>query len=181
MKLLKLTMAVLLVLCLTAVSALSEVIWSEDFESYEAGTEIVGTVEGWKYFNPAEYSGTSTVVADGSGKVIKLSRVEEQSTNAYDMIFTPGIKLAPSEPLRQLTKVSFSLKSGSETDLFALYGIVGGATNRYFYMAFNGNAKSVGSWPSNVEFTNLTDGYNDCFVVVDYLNKKVVKMSVNGE
>ena len=181
MKLLKLTMAVLLVLCLTAVSAYSEVIWSEDFESYEAGTEIVGTVEGWKYFNPAKYSGTSTVVADGSGKVIKLSRVEEQSTNDYDMIFTPGIKLAPSEPLRQLTKVSFSLKSGSETDLFALYGIVGGATNRYFYMAFNGNAKSVGSWPSNVEFTNLTDGYNDCFVVVDYLNKKVVKMSVNGE
>ena len=181
MKLLKLTMAVLLVLCLTAVSAFSEVIWSEDFESYEAGTEIVGTVEGWKYFNPAEYSGTSTVVADGSGKVIKLSRVEEQSTNAYDMIFTPGIKLAPSEPLRQLTKVSFSLKSGSKTDLFALYGIVGGATNRYFYMAFNGAEKKVSSSPSGVEFTNLVDSYNDCFVVVDYLNKKVVKIGVNGE
>lgn len=181
MKLFKFMMAALLAFCVTAVAAYAETIWSEDFESYEAGTEIVGTVEGWKYFNPAEYSGTSTVVADGSGKVIKLSRVEEQSTNDYDMIFTPGIKLAPSEPLRQLTKVSFSLKSGSETDLFALYGIVGGATNRYFYMAFNGNAKSVGSWPSNVEFTNLTDGYNDCFVVVDYMNKKVVKMSVNGE
>ncbi|MBR4465062.1 hypothetical protein IKS38_00615 [bacterium] len=181
MKLLKLTMAVLLVLCLTAVSAFSEVIWSEDFESYEAGTEIVGTVEGWKYFNPAEYSGTSTVVADGSGKVIKLSRVEEQSTNAYDMIFTPGIKLAPSEPLRQLTKISFSLKYGSKTDLFALYGIVGGATNRYFYMAFNGAEKKVSSSPSGVEFTNLVDSYNDCFVVVDYLNKKVVKIGVNGE
>ena len=181
MKLLKLTMAVLLVLCLTAVSAFSEVIWSEDFESYEAGTEIVGTVEGWKYFNPAEYSGTSTVVADGSGKVIKLSRVEEQSTNAYDMIFTPGIKLAPSEPLRQLTKISFRLKYGSKTDLFALYGIVGGATNRYFYMAFNGAEKKVSSSPSGVEFTNLVDSYNDCFVVVDYLNKKVVKIGVNGE
>ena len=69
MKLLKLMTAVLLGLCLTAVAAYSEVIWTEDFESYEAGTEMVGTVEGWRYFN--DYEGTSTVVLDGSSKVIK--------------------------------------------------------------------------------------------------------------
>ena len=54
MKLFKFTMAALLALCVTAVSVYAETIWSEDFESYEAGTEMVGTVEGWKFYYPDE-------------------------------------------------------------------------------------------------------------------------------
>ena len=182
MKLFKFTMAALLALCVTAVSAYAETIWSEDFESYEAGTEMVGTVEGWKYYNPDEYSGTSTIVQDGATKVLKLSRVESQATNAYDMVLTPAIKLG--DPGRTLQKISFSLKNGSKTDLFALYGVKGEevqGSDRYFYLAFNGDEKKVSSSPSGVEFTNLTDGYNECFVVLDVLNKKVVKIGVNGE
>lgn len=182
MKLLKLTMAALLALCLTAVSVYAETIWSEDFESYDVDTEMVGTVEGWKYYYPDEYSGTSTIVQDGATKVLKLSRVESQATNAYDMVLTPAIKLG--DPGRTLQKISFSLKNGSKTDLFALYGVKGEevqGSDRYFYLAFNGAEKKVSSSPSGVEFTNLTDGYNECFVVLDVLNKKVVKIGVNGE
>ena len=91
MKLLRLTMAALLALCLTAVSVYAETIWSEDFESYDVDTEMVGTVEGWRYFN--DYEGTSTVVLDGSSKVIKLSKVEGQADDSYDMILTPTVKL----------------------------------------------------------------------------------------
>ena len=177
MKLFKLMTALLLGLCLTAVAAYSEVIWNEDFESYEAGTEMVGTVEGWRYFN--DYEGTSTVVLDGSSKVIKLSKVEGQADDSYDMILTPTVKLG--DPGRTLQKISFSVKNGSKTDLFALYGVNGDSIARYFYLAFNGEEKKVSSSPSGVEFTNLTDGYNDCFVVLDVLNKKVVKVGVNGE
>lgn len=182
MKLLRLTMAALLALCLTAVSVYAETIWSEDFESYDVDTEMVGTVEGWKYYYPDEYSGTSTIVQDGATKVLKLSRVESQATNAYDMVLTPAIKLG--DPGRTLQKISFSLKNGSKTDLFALYGVKGEevqGSDRYFYLAFNGAEKKVSSSPSGVEFTNLTDGYNECFVVLDVLNKKVVKIGVNGE
>ncbi|MBO7542406.1 hypothetical protein J6T93_00640 [bacterium] len=177
MKLLRLTMAALLALCLTAVSVYAETIWSEDFESYDVDTEMVGTVEGWRYFN--DYEGTSTVVLDGSSKVIKLSKVEGQADDSYDMILTPTVKLG--DPGRTLQKISFSVKNGSKTDLFALYGVNGSSIARYFYLAFNGEEKKVSSSPSGVEFTNLTDGYNDCFVVLDVLNKKVVKVGVNGE
>ena len=177
MKLFKFMMAALLALCVTAVAAYAETIWSEDFESYEAGTEMVGTVEGWRYFN--DYEGTSTVVLDGSSKVIKLSKVEGQADDSYDMILTPTVKLG--DPGRTLQKISFSVKNGSKTDLFALYGVNGSSIARYFYLAFNGEEKKVSSSPSGVEFTNLTDGYNDCFVVLDVLNKKVVKVGVNGE
>ena len=184
MKLFKFTMAALLALCVTAVSVYAETIWSEDFESYEAGTEMVGTVEGWKFYNPDEYSGTSTVVQDGDSKVLKLSRVESQATNAYDMILTPTIKLAPDEPLRKLVKISFRFKPGSKTDLFALYGVKGEevqGADRYFYLYINGDSKEVSTEPGGAQFTNLTTGYNDCYIVVDYLNKKIVSINLNGE
>ena len=177
MKLFKFMMAALLALCVTAVAAYAETIWSEDFESYEAGTEMVGTVEGWGYFST--YTGTSTVVEDGSSKVIKLSKVEGQGDDDYDMVLTPAVTMG--DPDRSLQKISFSVKNGSKTDLFALYGVNGENISRYFYLAFNDEEKKVTSWPTGVEFSNLTEGYNDCFVLLDVPNKKVVKIGVNGE
>ena len=178
MKLLKLMTAVLLALCVMAVSAYAETIWSEDFESYEAGTEMVGTVEGWKYFST--YTGMSTVFQDGESKVLKLYRAESQTEeDDYDMVLTPAVTMG--DPDRSLQKISFSVKNGSKTDLFALYGVNGENISRYFYLAFNDEEKKVTSWPTGVEFSNLTADYNECFVLLDIPNKKVVKIGVNGE
>ena len=177
MKLFKFTMAALLVFCLTAVSAYCD--WSEDFESYEVGTEIVGTVEGWKYFN--DYAGTSTVVADGDSKVLKLSKVEAQEANSYDMVLTPVIRLAPTDPGRQVTKISFKFKPGSKTDLFALYNVKGETIARYFYLAFNGETKEASTWPGDLKFTNLTTDYNECTITVDCLSQKITTIELNGE
>lgn len=178
MKLLKLTMAVLLALCLTAVSAYSEVIWSEDFESYEAGTELVGTVDGWRFFND-DCAGTSTIIQDGDAKVLKLAKVEGQATDAYDMILTPKISLGQTNQVR-LIKFSFRFKPGSETDLFALYGIGEDATNRYFYLKFDANNLTCESNPGGLTFDNVTNDYNDVYFLFDSLNREVVAGCVNG-
>ena len=121
MKLLNFLLAVLVTVSIMAASAKAEVLWSEDFESYEVGTELVGTVDGW-HFSSADYSGTSTVVQDGEAKVLKLSKVDGQGADSYDMIFTPLMKIATDNPARELTKLSFRFRPGSGTDLFALYG-----------------------------------------------------------
>ena len=178
MKLFKFMMAALLALCLTAVSAYSD--WTEDFESYEVGTEMVGTVEGWKYFN--EYAGTSTVVQDGDSKVLKLSKVEAQEANSYDMVLTPVIRLAPTDPGRQVTKISFKFRPGSGTDLFALYGVQADNTAvRFFYLNFNVNAGTCSSSPGGLNFDNVSkDSYSDCYFLYDALNGKVVEACING-
>ena len=114
MKLLNFLLAVLMTVSIMAASARAEVLWSEDFESYETGTELVGTVEGW-HFSSADYTGTSTIVEGGDGKVLKLSKVSGQSDKAYDMIFTPLMKICTENKARELTKISFKFRPGSGT------------------------------------------------------------------
>lgn len=92
MKLFKLMLAVLVAVSVMAASVSAEVLYSEDFESYEAGTELVGTAEGWRFFSE-EYSGTSTIVEDEGAKALKLAKKEGQAADAYDMILTPKITI----------------------------------------------------------------------------------------
>ena len=179
MKLFNFLLAVLVAVSIMAVSVSAEVLYSEDFESYEAGTELVGTVDGWRFFSE-EYSGTSTIVEDEGAKALKLSKKEGQAADAYDMILTPKITIGTANKGRELTKISFRFKPGSNTDLFALYGINGTSAVRFFYLNFNGTTKACASSPGGLNFDNVTDGYNDVFFVVDTFNKKVVAACVNG-
>ena len=181
MKLFKLMLAVLVAVSVMAVSARAGVLWSEDFESYETGTELVGTVEGW-HFSSADYTGTSTIVEGGDGKVLKLSKVSGQSDKAYDMIFTPLMKICTENKARELTKISFKFRPGSGTDLFALYNDTDDTVNsRFFYLNFNGNTGECGSSPGGLTFDNVNVGdYSDCWILWDAMNSKVVAGCVNG-
>lgn len=181
MKLLNFLLAVLMTVSIIAASASAEVLWSEDFESYETGTELVGTVEGW-HFSSADYTGTSTIVEGGDGKVLKLSKVSGQAANAYDMIFTPMMKICTENKARELTKISFKFRPGSGTDLFALYNDTDDTVNsRFFYLNFNGNTGECGSSPGGLTFDNVNVGdYSDCWILWDAMNSKVVAGCVNG-
>ena len=180
MKLMKLTMALLLGL-FVASSAMAEVLWSEDFESYEVGTELVGTAEGWHFSNEAN-TGTSTIVQDGDAKVLKLSKVEGQDAKAYDMIFTPLVAIGTENKGRELTKFSFRLRPGSGTDLFALFNDKSETVDdRFFYLIFNVNSGECSSSPGGLKFENVsTNSYSDCWILWDAMNSKVVAGCVNG-
>ena len=180
MKLLNFLLAVLVTVSIMAASAKAEVLWSEDFESYEVGTEMVGTVDGWRFFS-ADYSGTSTVVQDGEAKVLKLSKKEGQASDSYDMILTPRVTIGTENKGRELTKISFRFRPGSGTDLFALYGIQGDTATRFFYLNFNGNSGECSSSPGGLKFTNVNVGdYSDCWILWDAMNNKVIAGCVNG-
>ena len=74
-------------------SLMADPIYEENFESYEAGTELVGTVDGWAFFST--YDGTSTVVENEggfTGKSLKLAQKDGGSAD-YDMIFTPKFSI----------------------------------------------------------------------------------------
>ena len=181
MKLFKLMLAVLVAVSVMAVSARAEVLWSEDFESYETGTEMVGTVDGWRFFND-DYAGTSTVIEDGGAKVLKLAKKEGQGSDSYDMILTPKVTIGTANKGRELTKISFKFRPGSGTDLFALYGVQPDNTAvRFFYLNFNVNSGECSSSPGGLKFTNVPkDSYSECYFLYDALNGKVVEGCVNG-
>ena len=169
----------LIALSFMAASARAEVLFSEDFESYTEGTELVGTVDGWRFFSEA-YSGTSTIVKDGGVQVLKLAKKDGQQPDDYDMILTPKITIGTANKARELTKISYRFKAGSQTDLFALYGVNGDSATRFFYLNSNGGSKTVASSPGGLNFDNLVEGYNDVFFVIDTFNKKVISACVNG-
>ncbi|MBQ7556093.1 hypothetical protein IJS98_06595 [bacterium] len=180
MKLLNFLLAVLVAVSIMAASAQAEVLWSEDFESYEAGTEIVGTVDGWRFFSDA-YAGTSTIVQDGDAKVLKLSKKSGQSDD-YDMILTPRVTVGTANKGRELTKISFKFRPGSGNDLFALYGIHGTQASRFFYLNFNVNTGECSSNPGGLKFDNVNkDSYSECYFIYDAFNGKVVEVSINGQ
>ena len=180
MKLLNFLLAVLVAVSIMAISANAEVLWSEDFESYEAGTELVGTVDGWRFFSDA-YAGTSTIIEGGDGKVLKLAKKSGQGSDSYDMILTPKVTIGTANKGRELTKISFKFRPGSGTDLFALYGVQGDQAIRFFYLAFNVNSGECSSWPGGLNFDNVSkDSYSECYFLYDALNGKVVEGCVNG-
>jgi len=179
MKLLNLLLAVLVAVSIMAASAKAEVLWSEDFESYEAGTEIVGTVDGWRFFSDA-YAGTSTIVQDGDAKVLKLSKKSGQSDD-YDMILTPRVTVGTTNKGRELTKISFKFRPGSGNDVFALYGIHGESATRFFYLNFNVNDGTCSSSPGGISFDNVNkDSYSECYFVYDAFNARVLEINING-
>ena len=147
----------------------------EDFEAYEPGAEMVGSVEGWEYF--MQYRGSSTVVVDDDEKVLKLAKGDNPY---YDMVLTPQFNLAPDDPYRELTKISFSIKPGSEADLFALYAVNGDKSTRIFYLNFNAAEGTCTSYPTGLSFENVTNDYNDCFLLFDAAEKKIIACCLNG-
>lgn len=181
MKLLNFLLAVLVAVGIMAASASAEVMWSEDFESYEVGTELVGTVDGWRFFND-DYAGTSTIIEGGDGKVLKLAKKEGQGSDSYDMILTPKVTIGTANKGRELTKISFKFRPGSGTDLFALYGVQADNTAvRFFYLNFNVNSGECSSSPGGLKFDNVSkDSYSECYFLYDALNGKVVEGCVNG-
>lgn len=163
---------------ITAASLFAEVTFTENFESYDVGTEMVGTVEGWSFFQP--YVGTSTVVADGSNKALKLAKTSSGSEE-YDMIFTPSFKSASENPAREFTKISFRIKPGSNVDLIALYNSE--TEVRFFYLRFNIGSKNAETWPSGLTFTNVRNlgSWNEGYFLWDAVNSKVTEVCLNGE
>ena len=162
---------------LMAASVFAEVIYTENFESYDVNTEMVGTVRGWSFWDP--YVGTSTVIADGSNKALKLAKTNSGS-DAYDMIFTPAFNSTPGSPAQELTKISFRNKPGSNVDLFALYNSE--TETRFFYLHFNIGSKTADCWPSGPSFTNVNSlgSWNEAYLLWDAMNKKVVEVCLNG-
>lgn len=166
-----------LTLIMTA-SLFAEVRYTENFESYDVGTEMVGTVEGWSFWRP--YVGTSTVVADGSNKALKLAKTSGGSEE-YDMLFTPAFKSTPEAPARELTKISFRVKPGSNVDLVSFYNSE--TETRFFYIVFNAGARTATSYPSGPTFSNLNSlgNWNDGYILWDAMNGKVVGVCLNGQ
>ena len=163
---------------LMTVSVFAETMFSENFESYDVGTEMVGSVQGWSFFQP--YVGTSTVVADGSNKALKLAKTSSGSEE-YDMIFTPSFKSASENPAREFTKISFRIKPGSNVDLIALYNSE--TEVRFFYLRFNIGSKNAETWPSGLTFTNVRNlgSWNEGYFLWDAVNSKVTEVCLNGE
>lgn len=163
---------------LMTVSVFAETMFSENFESYDVGTEMVGAVQGWSFWQP--YVGTSTVVADGSNKALKLAKTASGS-DEYDMIFTPAFKSTSENPAREFTKISFRIKPGSNVDLIALYNSE--TEVRFFYLRFNIGSKNAETWPSGLTFTNVRNlgSWNEGYFLWDAVNSKVTEVCLNGE
>ena len=168
-------LAILLLLGSAAVMA--EVIYQEDFEAYEVGTQMAEQ-EGWAFFN--NFDGNTTVITNApgiEGKAMELSQGQGTSTE-YVMVFTPQFDL--TVPATKLVKVSAKVVMGSNTDLFAIYDKNG---NRYFYLMGDQDSCTLESYPSGVSFTNLfNDGTaNEISFTFDPLGEKFVAAECNGQ
>ena len=163
-------------------SLMAETLFEENFESYETGTELVGTVDGWAFFST--YDGTSTVVENEggfTGKSLKLTQ-KDGGSDAYDMIFTPKFSIKTDDPLRKLVRISAKVVVGSGTDLFAPY-CTSSDTNRFFYLNMNGSTGAMASYPSGVTFSNISKSgeVNEISFLWDNYNRSVKEVTCNGE
>ena len=163
-------------------SLMADPIYEENFESYEAGTELVGTVDGWAFFST--YDGTSTVVENEggfTGKSLKLAQKDGGSAD-YDMIFTPKFSIKTDDPLRKLVRVSAKVVVGSGTDLFAPYS-TSSDTNRFFYLNMSGAAGTMSSYPAGVTFNNISKSgeINEISFLWDNYDRSVKEVTCNGE
>ena len=168
---------ILLTVLMTAF-VFAETMYNENFESYDANTELVGNVEGWSFWSP--YIGSSTVVMDGSNKVLKLAK-SSGGSEEYDMLFSPAFCTTPDSSAQKLTKISFRVKPGSNTDLVSLYNST--SNTRFFYLHFNVSARTAVCWPSGPSFSNVNSlgTWNEGYILWDALNSKIVEVCVNGE
>ena len=166
-----------ILLLLGSAAAMADVIYQEDFEAYEVGTQMAEQ-EGWAFFN--NYDGNTTVITNApgiEGKAMVLSQSNSGSTE-YVMVFTPQFDM--TVPATKLVKISAKVVMGSNTDLFAIYDKNG---NRYFYLKGDQDAGNVESYPAGISFTNLfNDGTaNDISFTWDPLSERIVAAECNGE
>ena len=176
---------ILILLALLAFVASSNLAWAdtlyrEDFESYEAGTQMAEQ-EGWSIFS--NYSGNTTVVTNApniEGKAMILSP-SATGHDEYVMVLTPTIDLTTPNPAANLVTVSARVIMASSIDLFAIYD---NSMNRYFYLKGNRADGILDSYPSGVLFSNLyTDATtpDEISFVWDPFEQKVIKVTCNGE
>ena len=173
----RILIALLLLVC---VPVFAGVVYQEDFESYEVGTQMAEQ-EGWEIFN--NYSGNTTVVDNApniDSKAMVLSQSDTGSTE-YVMVLTPTFDTTPASTLKEVTKISTKVVSGSNTDLIALYDK---NMSRFFYLHLNAADGLMASSPGGVSFENFnTDGQtpNEISIVFDHLNNQITSVTCNGE
>ena len=169
--------ALLLLVC---VPVFAGVVYQEDFESYEVGTQMAEQ-EGWEFYN--DYKGNTTVVDNApniESKAMELSQSMSGSTE-YVMVLTPTFDAKPESIFKEVTKVSTKVVSSSSTDLFALYDK---NMNRFFYLHLNAVDGLMASNPGGVSFDNFnSDGLtpNEISFVFDHLNNQITSVTCNGE
>ena len=171
---------ILIVLLLLAVVPVwATVLYEENFESYETGTQMVDQ-EGWDFFN--NYDGNTTVVDNApsfTSKAMELSQSVSGSAE-FVMVLTPPVNIAPEVPGREVTTISASVVCSSATDLFAIYDANG---TRFFYLHMDAASGVMASVPGDIAFDNINmDGQtpNDISFVYDSLVNKIVAISCNG-
>ena len=170
-----------LLLALTS-SLMAETLFEENFESYEAGTEMVGTIDGWDTFST--YGGSSTIVENESGiagKSMKMQQIDGGSAD-YDMIFGPKFDMSTEDSLRQLVRVSATVVPSSETDIMALYA-VNGETNRFAYLHMNVAKGELTSYPTGATLTNLNKDNtpNRISMLWDNYDNTIRQITCNGQ
>ena len=173
----KVLIALLLLVC---VPVFAGVVYQEDFEGYEVGTQMAEQ-EGWEIFN--NYSGNTTVVDNApniDSKAMELSMSDTGSTE-YVMVLTPTFDTTPASALKEVTKFSTKMVSGSNTDLIALYDK---NMNRFFYLHLNAADGLMASSPAGVTFENFnSDGQtpNEISFIFDHTKNQITSVTCNGE
>ncbi|MBQ7555417.1 hypothetical protein IJS98_03065, partial [bacterium] len=174
----RILIALLLLVC---VPVFAGVVFQEDFEGYEVGTQMAEQ-EGWEIYN--NYQGNTTVVDNApniDSKAMELSMLPDTDFTNYVMVLTPTFDTSTSSALKEVTKISTKMVCGSGTDLIALYDK---NMNRFFYLALDASNGKMASSPGGVSFENLNaDGQtpNEISLVFDHLNNQITSVTCNGE
>ena len=154
-------------------------LFEENFESYEVGTQM-SEQEGWGILG--NFTGNTTVV-DGisgmDGKCMAMS-YREGGNEGDVVVMLPAVDYVPEDPLKEVTKISFTFISASKDDILALHDSRG---NPYFYLRCDAETGIMYSTPSGLTFDNLMkDGHtpNTLEITYDFNEKKAVAVKLNG-
>ena len=162
-----------------SVLAAEKVLYEEDFESYELGTQMAEQDE-WSYLG--SYTGNSLVVSGisgFSGKCMEMSRSEDGNPGDV-VVVLPGANYVPDDPVKELTKISVTFVCSTDNDMIALHDSRG---NPYFYLRCSANTGVMFSVPGGISFDNLyKDGHtpNLLTITYDFNENKAVAVSLNG-
>ena len=174
----RILIALLLLVC---VPVFAGVVFQEDFEGYEVGTQMAEQ-EGWEIFN--NYQGNTTVVDNApniDSKAMELSMLQDTDYTNYVMVLTPTFDTSTSSALKEVTKISTKVVASSATDIFALYDK---NMKRFFYLHMDAAEGKLYTDPAGATFENLNaDGEtpNEISFVFDHLNNQITSVTCNGE
>ena len=157
------------------------ILFAEDFEGYEPGTEMVGSVEGWAF--QYGHVGTSTVVQDGDSQVLKMAKKNGTSVIS-DTISTPSFKMKGDHPFRELTKISFRLRSNTSGNSLILWNE--DKSQNFFEMYIDcingyGDCTTEGEWLLPIDNVYTNGAYNEFYLIYDPVINKITDVCVNGE